>query len=235
MRLAAGEASRTLWIDVIPRPAVGYGGPDGPERPPPRIAAQARLPLCADVVYEAHGIDAQALGRGFFDKPASLLYGKTVSGVPPIEGTIHQEGFYEVAVGEPELAGGRSEWSCSTRASFGTQAPQLLRLCEIPGHDRIHHYTRHPFDSDRASASRMISPYTGYLTTLSSSPALTYAAAPGPYWEYIGSGGYNVTLPYRPDEYVPPSVLYPVRRDGTASMLVSKVIGTYSSAGAAPV
>ncbi|MDD9809308.1 MAG: hypothetical protein OXU37_00695 [Thaumarchaeota archaeon] len=227
IRLAAGEAHRELRIDVIPRPPARYGDPDGPDRPPPRIAAQARQPLCADVTYEASGIDAQALGRGFFDKPASLLYGKTVSGVPPIDGTIHQDGFYRVPLDGPELAGGRSEWGCHTRASFGTQAPQLLRLCEIPGHDRIHYYTRHAFDSYENSSTRMISPYTGYRTTLSTSPAFTYAAAPGPYWEYDSGGG--ATLPYRPDEYVPPNVLYPIRSDGTASMILSKVIGTYSS------
>ncbi len=229
VHIAAGEAYNILAVTVLPPlPPVGYGSPDGPERPPPRIAAQARQPLCADVTHEASGMayGADPHGIGSLDY---LLDGAALSGVPPIEGTVHQEGFYEVPVGERVPEWDWLWWGCSTWASFGTQAPQLLRLCEIPGHYRAHHYAWHPFDSALSSTTRMISPYTGYTTVLAKQPALTYAAAPGPYWEYLGSGGYNVTLPYRPDEYVPPGVLYPVRRDGTASMLVSRVIGTYSS------
>jgi len=165
----------------------------------------------------AYGADPHAIGS-----LVGLRWGP-ISGVPPIEGAIHQDGLYEVPVGEHRH---EPAWRCPW-ASFGTQAPQLLRLCEVPGHDRAHYYTRHPFNSASAAAPKMISPYTGYLTRLSTSPAATYAAAPGPYWEYISGG--NVTLPYRPDEDVPPGVLYPVRSDGTASMLLSKVVGTYSS------
>lgn len=177
IHLAAGDVRKSAWIGMLPRPPAGYGDPDGPEQPPPRIAAQARQPLCADVNHEisgmAYGADPHAIGS-----LVGLRWGP-ISGVPPIEGAIHQDGLYEVPVGEHRH---EPAWRCPW-ASFGTQAPQLLRLCEVPGHDRAHYYTRHPFNSASAAAPKMISPYTGYLTRLSTSPAATYAAAPGPYWE----------------------------------------------------
>ena len=226
--LTAGEASKTLAIRVLPQPPPpGYGSADGPPHPPPRIAAQARLPLCADVAHGAGAIAAGADPHGL----GSLDYlsdGDALSGVPPIEGTVHQEGFHEVPVGEPEPEWDWPGWGCHTWASFGTQAPQLLRLCEIPGHDRARHYAWHPYDPAQAMSPSVISPYTGYLATLPSSPVDIYATAPGPYWEYVSGG--SVTVPYRPGEFVPHSALHPVRRDGTADMLLTRVVGTYSSA-----
>ena len=73
----------------------------------------------------------------------------------------------------------------------------------------------------------MISPYTGYFTTLSNYPTHTYAAAPGPYWDYMSRAG--VPIPYLPDVDVPPAALHSVMADGTAATHLTRVTGTFSS------
>ncbi len=200
---------------------------------PPRLVTQAHQQMCADTPYteDTWGVkNHDNVHVPLFDwseRPA-------MSGVPPIEGTSKMDAAIIYPDGSsPSTVGERYWWGCHTRASFGTQVPQWVILCDVPGDDRTHYYIRNAEASDNASAPWRTNPYTGNVADYNSGPAHTYAAAPGPHWLRVHSDDPAYTQsklygPFGPYAYVPYNELF-VKPDYYARSIYTRVDGTYSS------
>ena len=232
---------RILSVDADSRPRPHAGGlPHATEGRsvagaplPPRLVAQARLPMCADTPHTADmwGVDHHNIYDG---SRINLKGHPTMSGVPPIEGASNMDAriYYPNKTRVPADSGEKRWWGCYTSASFGTQVPQWILLCDVPGDDRVHYYRRHVGSSDQNSSSQIVNPYTGNTADFSHSPPRTFTAAPGPQWSSIlqddpDFGKFDPYAPIRPDAYVPLTELIVMVGEGFGSIF-SSVHGTYS-------
>ena len=197
---------------------------------PPRLVAQAHQPMCPATPHteDTWGVDSHNYKdvRRFdwSERPA-------MSGVPPIEGTSKMTAAITYPDGSsPFKAGERSWWGCHTRASFGTEVPQWVILCDVPGDDRVHYYMRHATDSSSFEGARLINPYTGNRASFDDHPARTYAAAPAPQWLDLrrDNSTFDPYAPVDPEVYIPDNVLY-IKQYDELDYIFTKVTGTYSS------
>ncbi len=199
---------------------------------PPRLVAQAHRQMCPDTPHTAdtwgvdshHHKDVHRLDWSV--RPA-------MSGVPPIEGTSKQNaGIFYTDGRNPFDIGERNWWACHTRASFGTQVPQWVVLCDVPGDDRTHYYIRNDAPSDSPRSPKLINPYTGNIADFDNSPPRTYAAAQEPQWVKYNKDDVpkksDIYRQIRPDAYVPPNQLF-VKSGNHAISIHAWVDGTYSS------
>ncbi len=230
---------RVLSADAASRPQGHAGGlPHAVEGRsavgaplPPRLVAQAHQPMCPATPHteDTWGVDS----HNYKDvRRFDWSVRPAMSGVPPIEGTsmmsaaiIYPDGSHPYEVGE------RSWWGCHTRASFGTEVPQWVILCDVPGDDRVHYYMRHVTDSDSFEGARLINPYTGNRADFDDRPARTYTAAPGPQWlnrHHHAKSTFDPYAPVDPEVYLPDNVLY-IKQYDELDYIFTKVTGTYSS------
>ncbi len=159
-------ALRILSTDADRRPQPHAGGlPHAVEgksmtgaRLPPRLVAQAHMPMCANAPYGE------------------------MSGVPPIEGTSNHNNSMLYRPDITPLGVKWHRWECQTSASFGTQVAQRINLCDVPGDDRVHYYIKNNVPRDKASPSWLINPYTENIADYNRGSGHTYAAAPEPQW-----------------------------------------------------
>jgi len=242
---ALGEVSALYVVrvlDALPAPGapdriapsriVGGVDPDDPALP--RIRAQARLPLCADARDARGGVgmmSALAAASG-----SEWRWSPTLSGVPPIEGVASQ--VAEVRNPASETTSDHpSWWGCYTAALFGTQVPQWIYLCDVPGNDRTRYYAMEAGGpgGSLSAASWTINPHNGELTQFSNYEPLPQAAAPGPHWFRAHSDhapgypppGFDPYSPTPPDAHDPPTDLF-LGAPGTPHLMRVHVKGTLS-------
>ncbi|MDD9801058.1 MAG: hypothetical protein OXU53_00665 [Deltaproteobacteria bacterium] len=232
-----GGEARAIYavrvLDALPPPGsqdraapsriVGRVDPADPALP--RILAQAGRPLCADVGGTA--MIPEEVRSGWRGSPV-------LSGVPPIEGMALQEA--EIRDPAARTASDHpSWWGCYTAALFGTQVPQWIYVCDVPGSDRQHYYGKSGGSSTVSAATYALNPYNGELTRFSKRIPLPLAAAPGPHWARISSD-YDSGYPppgFDPHAPVPPNEvsLTELRfgASGPAQSLSTRVKGSLSS------
>jgi len=234
-------AARALYVvrvlDALPPPGghdgaapsriVGHLDPADPALP--RILAQAGRPVCAgEAAARGAGMRVpEAVRDGWRGRP-------TMSGVPPIEGMAMQQ----AQVQDPADDGTSdhpSWWGCYTVAVFGTQAPQWIHLCDVPGSDRTRYYARQLDTGGGSAASWAINPHNGDLTGFSHRDPHPQAAAPGPHWfrtrpdQYSGypPPGFDPHAPIPQDALVPFGELFFVA-SGKVKSMWTLVDGTFS-------
>ena len=239
-----GGTVRELYLlHVLPTALANYARPAGAEWLPdsipgapflPRLLDQARLDMCADTPHteDTWGVDSHNHWNVYkFDWKEN----PAMSGVPPIEGTSSKEAGIVYPDGNEVPFGGSERWwwGCQTRASFGTQVPQWIILCDVPGDGRSHYYIRNLNHGDLAAADQLINPYTGNQSEFSSSYSRTYAAAPGPQWTRLRHDDsalmkFDPYEPVGPNAHVAVTELF-VKTSKGFNIITTRVEGTYSS------